>query len=637
MSMSQPRVPIRPLSETLVNQIAAGEVVERPASVVKELLENCLDAGAGEVVVEIEAGGLGLIRVRDDGAGIPVEELALALRRHATSKISRPADLAAIASLGFRGEALASIGAVARLALTSHPRGGGHGARVTLEGTAEPRPPVPAGHPPGTTVEVRDLFFNVPARRRFLKGEKTEFFHIQQTVRRFAHACPAVAVTLLHNGARILKLPAARGDGLDERRWQGLFGSEFLAHSVAVAVTAEGIALVGRVGLPACARSTSDHELLAVNARTVRDRTLAHALHMAYAGLLPEGRQPAYGLHLTLDPQAVDVNVHPTKAEVRFRDPRTVHDLLYATVARALAPPLLPPLLPPLPVAASVAAEGTPPEAALGGRPLAPFPPNPSSGADLFSGQSFGSPYGGPSHRRVAEEVRPYDPRLHAPAAAPPAIPTAIPTAIPAAAAPEPATVVRLDPAHWLLVEEGAVVLLHRPRAARVLALAALRRDAVSGRLPRRPVLLPTQYPASPREVSRVEAGAAWLLALGLVVEPLGPQLLVVRECPAVLEDGALPALLPRLLAVLPAHPEGTPDWAACLPLLAGAVTDLPPTLRDPRRLPALAAELLALPDGQGEAACRRLSLAELDAWLDRPARQGTGQAPGPGAPHGAP
>jgi DNA mismatch repair protein MutL len=340
-----PRMPsIRPLPALLINQIAAGEVIERPASVVKELLENSLDAGASEILIELEQAGIKGIRVRDDGCGIAPEDLPLAVRRHATSKISSLDDLQAVASLGFRGEALPSIASVARLELISREADAGHGWRLRADGTDGATEPEPAAHPVGTTIEVRDLFFRVPARRKFLRTERTELGHIEQMIRRLALARPEVGFRVYHNGRELLDLradpkavalPGASATRL--QRLQALLGEGFVGHALEIDEQAVGLALSGWVARPAFSRSQPDQQFFFVNGRMVRDRLVAHAVRQAFQDVLHHGRHPAYVLYLDLDPHQVDVNVHPAKQEVRFREGRQVHDFLFRSLHRRLA------------------------------------------------------------------------------------------------------------------------------------------------------------------------------------------------------------------------------------------------------------------------------------------------------------
>lgn len=327
---------IRVLDEQLINQIAAGEVVERPAAVVKELVENSLDAGATSIEVELEAGGLNLIRVRDDGGGIDRSQLALALTRHATSKINDLDDLERVTSFGFRGEALPSILSVSRFSLTSRTLDAPHGWKVSGSGVPDAAEPQPAAHPPGTTIEVRDLFFNTPARRKFMKADGTEFRHVDQILRRLALTRFDLRLRLSHNGRRSFELARADTENARAARIAQVCGDEFFANAVTVDEQRMGLRLWGWVALPSFARAQADLQFLYVNGRNVRDKLLGHALRRAYADVLHSQRHPAFVLFLELDPARVDVNVHPQKTEVRFRDASVIHDFLFGAVHQLL-------------------------------------------------------------------------------------------------------------------------------------------------------------------------------------------------------------------------------------------------------------------------------------------------------------
>lgn len=326
---------IRSLPTELVNQIAAGEVIERPASVVKELVENSLDAGARRIEIDIEQGGARLIRIRDDGSGIVADDLALAIASHATSKISSFDDLERVGTLGFRGEALPSIASVSRFALISRSEGSESAWRVEVDG-GKSRAPTPAQHPEGTCVEVRDLFFNLPARRKFLRAERTEFNHIDELVKSIALARTSTEFRLSHNGKPVRILKAAQDGAEGARRVSDVLGEAFLAQSLRVEHAAAGLHLHGWVGLPTASRAQADQQYFHVNGRLVRDRLVAHAVRQAYADVLFHGRHSSFVLFLELDPVLVDVNVHPAKHEVRFREGRLVHDFLYRTLNDAL-------------------------------------------------------------------------------------------------------------------------------------------------------------------------------------------------------------------------------------------------------------------------------------------------------------
>jgi len=337
---------IRSLSERLANQIAAGEVVERPASVLKELLENSLDAGATRIGVDIEHGGGRLIRVRDDGTGIHRDDLALALQRHATSKIASLEELENVASLGFRGEALPSIASVSRLELSSRAPGEQSGWTLTGQSVAAHEAPSPSPHPQGTTVSVRDLFYNTPARRKFLRTEKTEYRHLEDVLKRAALSRFACAFSLRHNGRDSYSLPAATNDAERARRVAKLCGAAFLERAHALFFEASDLELRGWIGGPGYSRAMADLQYFFVNGRMVRDNLLRHAVRHAHAqaqaqdqdGIADSGRQPAYVLYLNINPSQVDVNVHPNKHEVRFRDARSVHDFVARSLRQALSP-----------------------------------------------------------------------------------------------------------------------------------------------------------------------------------------------------------------------------------------------------------------------------------------------------------
>ena len=332
--MNEPAAPapIRTLSGVLANQIAAGEVVERPASVVKELVENALDADAKTIAIELEVGGARLIRVRDDGFGIPSGELVLALSRHATSKIASLDDLDRIASMGFRGEALPSIASVSRLVLESRPRDAATGARVRVDGGAVSAVE-PAASKIGTSVEVRDLFFNVPARRKFLRTPRTELRHAEDAVRRLALARPDVSFTLHHDARRVLEATRRMEPA---RRLSRLLGEEFAAGTLELSFDAGDFSMHGFLAPPGAARSRPDLQFIFVNGRSVRNDVVRHAVRVGFGDTLASAGHPAFVLHLGIDPAAVDVNVHPTKHEVRFREPRHVHDFVRHAIARAL-------------------------------------------------------------------------------------------------------------------------------------------------------------------------------------------------------------------------------------------------------------------------------------------------------------
>ena len=328
---------IQSLPIQLINQIAAGEVVERPSSVVKELIENCFDAGATQINIDIEQGGARLIKIRDNGCGIVKDDLPLALSRHATSKIFTLQDLEQVVSMGFRGEALPSISSVAKLTLISRTAGAECAWRVTADGSESNFDPQPDSHPEGTTIDVRDLFYNTPARRKFLKSEKTEFIHIEALIKRMALSRFDTSFRLTHNQKEIFNLKAGLTELSKTQRIANIFGPEFIDHSVNIDFTASGLQLSGWVGLPTFSRSQQDMQFFYVNGRLIRDKLVSHAVKQAYQDVLFHGRHPVFVLYLMLDPTLVDVNAHPAKLEVRFREGRLVHDFLFTALHRSLA------------------------------------------------------------------------------------------------------------------------------------------------------------------------------------------------------------------------------------------------------------------------------------------------------------
>ncbi|CAG1022545.1 partial DNA mismatch repair protein MutL, partial [Patescibacteria group bacterium] len=331
---------IQLLSTQLINQIAAGEVVERPSAVVKELLENSFDAEATQINVEIEQGGLRLIRVRDDGCGIVKDDLGLALSRHATSKIANLHDLETVTSMGFRGEALPSISSVSRLTLISRVAEDSCAWKVSADGSEKQSTPEPDPHPIGTTVEVRDLFYNTPARRKFLKTEKTEFSHIESLLQKLALSRFSIGFTLTHNQKEILRLKPALTDTERDYRVSQVCGAEFLTHAIRIDTKIDAMQLSGWVSEATFSRSQPDLQFFYVNGRLIRDKLVAHAIKQAYQDVLFAGRYAIFVLYLTIDPALVDVNAHPAKLEIRFRDTRLVHDFVFSALYRRLAKPV---------------------------------------------------------------------------------------------------------------------------------------------------------------------------------------------------------------------------------------------------------------------------------------------------------
>lgn len=529
------------LPDLLISQIAAGEVVERPASVLKELLENAVDAGATAIQVQLEEGGVKLIRVADDGCGIAAEQLALALTRHATSKIASLDDLEQVATLGFRGEALASIAAVARLTLTSRAAGAPHAWRLAGDHGGAPEP---AALIAGTVVDMRDLYYNTPARRKFLKREGTEFAHCADILKRVALAHPEIAFTLAHNGRVALQLP--RTDS--RRRAAAILGDDFLTDSRTVDVAAGDLRLYGHAALPAHARARSDAQYCYVNGRFVRDKVLAHALREAYQDMVHGSRYPAYCLFLTLDPAGVDVNVHPAKTEVRFRDSGAIHQFVYHAVNKALSAPLGG-LAPEAGFAAASTAEpatarpaGTPPPASTY------TPPRQQS---LHVSEPAIAAYTG-----FVAAARPAG--IGAPTAAAPRFASAAASgAAPMSADGAPPLGYALAQLHgvYVLAQNAAGLVLVDMHAAHERILYEKLKTAFDGKaMATQALLIPAVFQAAALEVAAIEEHAEALAALGFDIAVVGPSQLAVRGVPALLRASDPAALARSLLGELREH-----------------------------------------------------------------------------------
>jgi DNA mismatch repair protein MutL len=499
---------IRILSELLVSQIAAGEVVERPASVLKELLENSLDAGATAIAVALEEGGIRRIQVEDDGAGIAHADLPLALASHATSKIHTLDDLEGVATMGFRGEALASIAAVARVSIASRTADAPHGYAIRAQ-AARPDDLEPAARAQGTTVSVADLYFNTPARRKFLRTEATEFGHCDEVFRRVALARPDVEFSLRHNGRVSSHL---RKQGLGERA-AALLGREFVDSSVAVDAQSGPLRLRGLAGSPQAARSRADMQYFFVNGRFVRDRLLAHAAREAWRELLHGERQPAYLLFLELDPRGVDVNVHPAKTEVRFRDARAVHQFVLHAIARALAP-----------------------GAAEAPVAYAEFAPGPAALRPAFQGRFA-----------VEQPVAAYQSFVSS--AMQPAVQ---PAPLPASgAAPLGYALAQLHGVYILAQNEAGLVLVDMHAAHERIVMEKLRDSIDAGAVQRQRLLVPVVFRTEALDVATAEENAQALEALGLEVTVAGPNELAVRAAPVLLANGDVASLVRGVLAEL--------------------------------------------------------------------------------------
>ncbi|MBU0499344.1 MAG: DNA mismatch repair endonuclease MutL [Gammaproteobacteria bacterium] len=515
---------IKRLPDHLVNQIAAGEVVERPASVVKELVENSLDAGAGRIEIAIEQGGVRLIRVQDDGCGIDREELALALARHATSKIASLDDLEGVRSMGFRGEALPSIASVSRLTLTSLAQGQDHAWQVA-EGESEPRP---AALPAGTLIEVRDLFYNTPARRKFLKAEKTEFAHIETLVTRLALARFDVRFRLQHNGREVLALATAERPEEQARRLALLLGEAFVQSALAFEQAAAGLRLYGWLGLPAFSRSQPDMQYFYVNGRMVRDKLVTHAVRQAYQDVLYQGRHPAYVVFLEIDPAQVDVNVHPTKHEVRFRESRLVHDFLFRSLHQVIA--------------------GSGP----GGEPPSTRPA-PSSSYSQPPRAEIPAPFSRQTAMplRVAEGRAAYALAFEAQR---PVTESGISDFAEETAPPLGFALAQLHGIYILAQGREGLVLVDMHAAHERITYERLKAHQAAGRIPSQPLLVPERVKVSAAEAELCEEWAASFEALGLQIDRLDPETLVVRAIPAILRGADAAGLVRDLLADLRAQ-----------------------------------------------------------------------------------
>ena len=592
-----PRRPIRELPDELISQIAAGEVVERPASVVRELLDNALDAGATQITLRLSAGGVRLISVEDDGAGIAPDEMATALKRHATSKIASLAELEAVGTMGFRGEALAAINSIAEVALLS--RAGGQSNAYSLDGRTGELKPVARAQ--GTTVEVKELFYSVPARRKFLKTDATELAHCIEAVRRHALARPDVGFAIWHDGKLIEQWRAHPGDAGRAQRLGDVLGEDFLADSVAVDHRAGPLHITGRAGLPGAARSRADQQFAYVNGRFVRDKVIVHAARAAYEDVLHGQRQPVYVLHVAIDPARVDVNVHPTKIEVRFRDGREVHQAVRHAVENALAAPR---------AALAGQLESVADTASPAFKPFEP----PALTRQAQAAIKFAEP----GHPLGVEELR--------------TLWQATPAAV--EAAPETGTthdwplgraIAQLHGVYILAENHAGLVLVDMHAAHERIVYERLKNQLDGARITSQPLLIPATFAATPHEVATAESAAAVLQRLGLEITPFSPKTLAVRAVPTSLAAGDAAELARSVLAELSQHEAGTVIERAQHELLAtmachGAV-------RANRRLTheemnALLRQMEATERSDqcnhGRPTWRQLSMKELDALFLR-------------------
>ena len=506
-------MPIKPLPDHLINQIAAGEVVERPSSVVKELVENSLDAGARHIRVTLEQGGRQLVRVSDDGCGIPRDELPLALQRHATSKIGSLEELEQVATMGFRGEALPSIASVARLDLASRRAQDEMGWTVRVR-RGEISDPEPAPLQPGTRVSVADLFYNTPARRKFLRTERTEFAHVDRLLRRFALAHFDVGFELEHDGRAVSVLRAATDDAAREHRLQRVMGRDFLDHAIRIDELRGDLGLTGWVAEPRYNRAQADRQFFFVNGRAVHDRVIAHAVRTAFQDVLYHGRHPAFVLYLAIPPQAVDVNVHPQKHEIRFRDSRSVHDFLFSALRRALA--------------------GTGAGAV-----------RPGAGLEAPAAPNFGHGQGGMPFR-VGEQLADYARVLGANAT------VGRPIAVDDGEEDLPPLGYALAQLHGVYVlsqNRHGLVLTDMHAAHERITYERLKQRDAEGGIKSQRLLVPVDVSVSEAEADLAEARRGELADLGLVVDRSGPERLLLREAPTLLAGSDVAGLLRDVLA----------------------------------------------------------------------------------------
>lgn len=561
---SLPMRKIKLLSPRLANQIAAGEVVERPSSVIKELLENSLDAGATRLEIDIEEGGIKLMRVRDNGGGIDKDDLPLALSRHATSKIYELDDLEAVATLGFRGEALASISSVARLALISSTNEESAGWQVVAEGRDMETQLSPAPHPRGTTVEVRDLFFNTPARRKFLRTDKTEYTHLEDVVKRLALSRFDVAFNLRHNGRAIYSWRAGDSQLEQERRVAQVCGPAFMENAVHIDIERGPLRLWGWVALPTFSRSQADLQHFYVNGRAIRDKLVSHAVRQAYQDVLYHGRHPAFVLYLELDPSTVDVNVHPTKHEVRFRDNRSVHDFIYSSLHHALAK-----VRPEDTLAKRELGEGA--DEAPGVNPFALLSARPIQGiaAGEFKGQenmgfraasagNYGSNYSSSNYQPAAinpdgvrEQMANYG-ELHRPTntTATYVLPETSDDEIP----PLGYAIAQLKGIYILAENAQGLIVVDMHAAHERITYERMKESFACGGIQTQPLLVPESIAVSQKEADCAENFYEIFKSLGFELQRAGPETLLIRQLPVILNRAKVEQLVRDVLSDLIEH-----------------------------------------------------------------------------------
>jgi len=527
---------IRLLPDLLINQIAAGEVIERPASALKELMENSLDAGATEIAVQLEGGGIKLLRVRDNGGGIAPEQLPFALMRHATSKIASLDDLQRVASMGFRGEALASMAAVAQVTLTSRNADAAHAWKIeTMDGVQTDA--TPAAHAHGTSVEMRELYFNTPARRKFLKSESTEFAYCEETFKRLALSRPDVAFSLQHNNRMVWQLPALQGEQAALQRVAAVLGDDFGQAAVAVGRNAANLSLHGMAALPAYSRATRDAQYFFVNGRFVRDKVLAHAVRQAYQDILHHQRHPAFVLFLDIPPELVDVNVHPAKSEVRFRESQGIHQFVFHTLQQALSAPVTTseeaapaPYQPPQPaplqhtIRLHTAAQPLAFYDALFGARMEAVRSEPNNATENFSSTAS----------YISNEPIAYQESLQRNVAQPSGtLPTETDNGVP----PLGFALAQLAGIYILAQNSNGLVVVDMHAAHERIVYERLKTALDQQQIPTQPLLIPVSFAADALDIATAEEEQAALTQLGFDIAPLSPTTLAVRAMPAMLKQ----------------------------------------------------------------------------------------------------
>lgn len=530
---------IQLLPTQLINQIAAGEVVERPSSIVKELVENCFDAGASQIFIDIEQGGIGRIRIRDNGCGIIKDDLPLALSRHATSKIASLNDLERVASMGFRGEALPSISSVAKLSLISRVANADCAWRINTDGSEQHFDIQPDPHPVGTTVDVQELFYNTPARRKFLKSEKTEFAHIETIVQRLALSRFDVGLVLQHNQKEILHLKPAASDTIQEQRIAGICGSEFINNAVKIDFAASDLQLTGWVGLPTFSRSQQDLQFFYVNGRLVKDKLISHAVKQAYHDVLFHGRHPVFVLYLTLDPVLVDVNAHPAKTEVRFREGRLIHDFLFSALHRSLAN-----------IRPSQTVNSTRPALEL--TPTAKIDSTFNSATRHYSsGTSTASKQVAlPLH--VEEEIQLYR-QLATPSTINVTSLEPLPS-VPSETMPLGQAIAHIHHIFILSETKDGIILVDTHAAHERILYERLKQHYQKGRLVSQPLLLPIQLKVTTKEADLVEQHNDFFSHLGFELNRTGIEAITLRATPALLGHKDVDRLVRDVLADIIEH-----------------------------------------------------------------------------------